>query len=182
MNRRSKFRSRKFVVRRSTLCSPNRRSFHPLGEELSSLDAIEALIDAELEPLSQPIKGWTAQQNAVFNSAYAKTANIVGVAEGSGPLAGETIVIGAHYDHIGRGDYGSNAPAEQIGQIHNGADDNATGTSAVMELARRFGARGESRRTSIGVRLLFRRGAWAARVAALRRKRAVAVGQYGVDD
>ena len=140
-------------IRRETLDSLLAASplVSPLGEELSSLGAIEALIDAELEPLSQPMKGWVAQQNAVFNSAYAETANIVGVAEGSGPLAGETIVIGAHYDHIGRGDYGSNAPAEQIGQIHNGADDNASGTAAVMELARRFGAR-ENR---VGRRLVF---------------------------
>jgi hypothetical protein len=47
----------------------------------------------------------------------------------------EYIIIGAHYDHLGRGYYGSLAPA-QIGQFHPGADDNGSGTSGVLELAR----------------------------------------------
>ena len=49
----------------------------------------------------------------------------------------EYIVIGAHYDHLGRGDSNSLAPS-QIGQIHPGADDNASGTAGVLELARLF--------------------------------------------
>ena len=47
----------------------------------------------------------------------------------------EYIIIGAHYDHLGRGDSNSLAPS-QIGQIHPGADDNASGTAGVLELAR----------------------------------------------
>ena len=47
----------------------------------------------------------------------------------------EYIIIGAHYDHLGRGFYDSLAPS-QIGQIHPGADDNASGTAGVLELAR----------------------------------------------
>ncbi len=53
-------------------------------------------------------------------------------------LPGETdeyIIIGAHYDHLGRGNFDSLAPS-QIGQIHPGADDNASGTAGVLELAR----------------------------------------------
>jgi hypothetical protein len=49
----------------------------------------------------------------------------------------EYIIIGAHYDHLGYGNYDSLAPA-QIGQIHPGADDNASGTAGVLELARLF--------------------------------------------
>ncbi len=49
----------------------------------------------------------------------------------------EYIIVGAHYDHLGRGNFDSLAPA-QIGQIHPGADDNASGTAGVLELARRF--------------------------------------------
>jgi Tol biopolymer transport system component len=45
------------------------------------------------------------------------------------------IVVGAHYDHIGMGEIGSLARKGEEGQIHNGADDNASGTSVVMELA-----------------------------------------------
>ena len=49
----------------------------------------------------------------------------------------EYVIIGAHYDHLGRGNYDSLAPS-QIGQIHPGADDNASGTAGVLELARVF--------------------------------------------
>ena len=47
------------------------------------------------------------------------------------------VIVGAHYDHLGRGDAHSLAPS-QIGQIHPGADDNASGTAGVLELARMF--------------------------------------------
>jgi peptidase M28-like protein/PDZ domain-containing protein/PA domain-containing protein len=47
----------------------------------------------------------------------------------------EYVILGAHYDHLGYGHYDSLAPA-QIGQIHPGADDNASGTAGVLELAR----------------------------------------------
>jgi Zn-dependent M28 family amino/carboxypeptidase len=64
--------------------------------------------------------------------------NVVGVIEGSDPvLKNEAIVIGAHYDHLGRGGEGSLAP--RSGEIHHGADDNASGTAGVLELARIFG-------------------------------------------
>ena len=63
--------------------------------------------------------------------------NVVGVIEGADPvLKNESIVIGAHYDHLGRGGEGSLAP--RPGEIHHGADDNASGTAGVLELARIF--------------------------------------------
>jgi Peptidase family M28/PDZ domain len=49
----------------------------------------------------------------------------------------EYVIVGAHYDHLGYGNADSLAPS-QIGQIHPGADDNASGTSGVLELARIF--------------------------------------------
>jgi Tol biopolymer transport system component len=53
------------------------------------------------------------------------------------PAAGATefVMIGAHYDHLGYGESGSLERKEEAGQIHHGADDNASGTSAVLELA-----------------------------------------------
>src|ERR1051326_7540063 len=61
--------------------------------------------------------------------------NVVGILPGSDPkLKSETIVIGAHYDHLGRGGEGSLAPSE--GEIHHGADDNASGVAGLIELAR----------------------------------------------
>ena len=68
-----------------------------------------------------------------------KVKNVIGVLEGAGPLADETVVIGAHYDHVGMG--GSDSLAFGVHAVHNGADDNASGTATVMELARRLGKR-----------------------------------------
>ena len=45
------------------------------------------------------------------------------------------VIVGAHYDHIGYGEIGSLARKGEEGQIHNGADDNASGTAVVLELA-----------------------------------------------
>jgi hypothetical protein len=64
-----------------------------------------------------------------------QVANVVGELPGSDPqMAGQYIVVGAHYDHLGLGAHNSLAPRE-IGQIHHGADDNASGTAGVLELA-----------------------------------------------
>jgi hypothetical protein len=49
-----------------------------------------------------------------------------------------TIIIGAHYDHLGLGENGSSLEANSNGKIHNGADDNASGTAGLIELARYF--------------------------------------------
>ncbi len=46
-----------------------------------------------------------------------------------------TVILGAHYDHLGRGEDGNSMAANSLGQIHNGADDNASGTAALLELA-----------------------------------------------
>jgi aminopeptidase YwaD len=67
--------------------------------------------------------------------------NVVGILPGSDPkLKNEAIVIGAHYDHLGHGGEGSLAPRE--GDIHHGADDNASGVAGMLELARIFSAQG----------------------------------------
>jgi aminopeptidase YwaD len=67
--------------------------------------------------------------------------NVIGVLEGSDPvLKNENIIIGAHYDHLGRGGEGSGSLAPRSGEIHHGADDNASGTAGLIELARVFSA------------------------------------------
>lgn len=52
--------------------------------------------------------------------------------------ASNTIIIGAHFDHLGLGENGSSLDANPAGKIHNGADDNASGVAGVLELARYF--------------------------------------------
>ena len=68
------------------------------------------------------------------------TQNVVALQPGTDPaLRGEYLVIGAHFDHLGRSAVGAMDP-EAKDAIRHGADDNASGTAAVLELARRFHA------------------------------------------
>lgn len=106
------------------------------GMSLDSLAAVAEHIDKNLKPVSQELAGWSATVATFFESNSISTDNIIGVVEGEGPLADQTIIIGGHYDHLGFGPYGSRA-LNRTGEIHNGADDNASGTAAVLELARR---------------------------------------------
>jgi hypothetical protein len=106
---------------------------------LKTIGAIENAIDEAFTPISTPLTGWTAELEFAFEKVMTEVVNVVGVLEGEGELAEETIVLGAHYDHLGYGPFGSRRPNERA--IHNGADDNASGTACVMELARRFAER-----------------------------------------
>ncbi|MBS1977928.1 MAG: M20/M25/M40 family metallo-hydrolase [Bacteroidetes bacterium] len=64
-----------------------------------------------------------------------KASNIIGWIDNG---AEHTIIIGAHYDHLGMGMQGSSLDANPQGKIHNGADDNASGVAGLIELARYF--------------------------------------------
>jgi S1-C subfamily serine protease len=122
-----------------------------------SLAEVEKEIDATLKPHSAPLTGWTCQVETNVSHTRVAVKNVIGVVEGEGPSANETVVIGAHYDHIGMGSdnrlfslaAGVSGPgsvggvgfpmAEMAGTaVHHGADDNASGTIALLELARHF--------------------------------------------
>jgi hypothetical protein len=105
------------------------------GRDLADL---EHAIDRELKPHSLALDGWSCTLEVNVERQVTPVKNVVGVLEGSGPLANETIILGAHYDHLGYGGRGSLQPGAK--SIHYGADDNASGTAALIELARRFGA------------------------------------------
>jgi hypothetical protein len=100
------------------------------------LDAIAAAIDKDLQPRSKPLPGATVDYVEHLSKNRRTIRNVVGMVPGSDPArAGEAVVIGAHYDHVGVGGRFSAAP-DATGQIHNGADDNASGTAAIIEMAR----------------------------------------------
>jgi hypothetical protein len=68
-----------------------------------------------------------------------RSMNVVAVIRGRDPaLRGENVIVGAHYDHLGRGNRSSSLG--NVGEIHNGADDNASGSVALIEIARRLAA------------------------------------------
>ncbi len=81
-----------------------------------------------------------------------ETANVVGILEGSDPLLkADCLVLGAHFDHLGWGGPGSGSQRPDTVAIHYGADDNASGTSALLELAQKFA----SQRDHTGRSLVF---------------------------
>lgn len=64
--------------------------------------------------------------------------NVIGVLAGRDPdLRDEVVVVGAHYDHLGPGTFGALDP-DSMGRVHNGADDNASGASALVHIARKL--------------------------------------------
>ncbi len=109
-----------------------------LGKTLAQL---EADIDEDMKPRTAALAGWKADGITTIDRTPSEVKNVIGVLEGEGPHADEIVVVGAHYDHLGRGGMGSLTPGSN--EIHNGADDNASGTVSVIELARRFGHRGK---------------------------------------
>jgi hypothetical protein len=66
--------------------------------------------------------------------------NVIGILPGRDPvLRNQTVVLGAHYDHLGLGGFGSLDP-DSTGQVHNGADDNASGVAGLIQVAARLAA------------------------------------------
>jgi len=104
-----------------------------------SLAEVEAHIDETGKPFSQELKGWTATGEANLYIKKVPVRNVIGVLEGDGSHPNETIVVGAHVDHLGFGGSGSLSPKSK--DVHNGADDNASGTSGLIEVARRIAGR-----------------------------------------
>jgi aminopeptidase YwaD len=97
-----------------------------------------AAIDYNLRPSAVELNNKTISYAVNVTNELVATQNVIGFLEGTDPvLKNEVIVIGAHYDHVGLGYYGS-MKRENIGQIHNGADDNASGTAGIIELAEAF--------------------------------------------
>ena len=120
-----------------------------LGTRLN-LEAVSEEIDRDFEPKSRPIDGMTVNAIDRISKVRRPVPNIVGKLKGSDPaLEGEAVIIGAHYDHLGRSSRFSMSQGG-AGQIHHGADDNASGTAAVIEMARVAAAtRGDFRRSLI---------------------------------
>src|SRR5438876_10380749 len=121
-----------------------------VADPLPTLDATAAPVDiasgaltrAAAEALRAAPTGTTARLAVDLAPADLRAANVIGVLPGADPaLAGETIVLGAHWDHLG----------SSGGATYHGADDNASGTAVVVGLARAFAAAGGARRTLVFV-------------------------------
>lgn len=104
------------------------------------LHDLEEEIDSHWQPRRIELPDMHVRLGVELTHSSVPSPNVIGVLPGRGDLVNETLVIGAHYDHVGMGEYGSLAPGTVA--IHNGADDNASGTAAMIrvagDLARKF--------------------------------------------
>jgi peptidase M28-like protein/PA domain-containing protein len=93
-------------------------------------------IDITLMPQSRDLPGAAISYTEQRARVRPRLRNVVALVRGSDPeRALEAIVVGAHYDHLGLGGRFSDAP-DSTGMVHNGADDNASGTAAMLEVCR----------------------------------------------
>ena len=122
------------------------------------LDTIQKAIDDSFEPASSPLAGWRIRGRTAIERTETEGRNVVAILPGTGwPQGGdadgkrspETVVLGAHYDHLGYGGANSAAPGEHA--VHHGADDNASGTALLVEVARLLEQEGPFPRTILFV-------------------------------
>ncbi len=130
-------------VRRAVIDDVVRRA---LGRGLGE---IQQGIDGSLEPASRPLDGWRIRGRTAIRRVETQGRNVLAALPGKGAPAGEgrpaidpaeTVILGAHYDHLGYGGSNSAAPGEHA--VHHGADDNASGTALLVEVARQLAAAG----------------------------------------
>jgi hypothetical protein len=126
------------------------------------LDTIQKEIDDSLKPQSSPLSGWRIRGQTAIERTETEGRNVMAILPGVGwPKGGadaaagkrlpepETVVLGAHYDHLGYGGANSAAPGEHA--VHHGADDNASGTALLVEVARMLKQEGPFPRTILFV-------------------------------
>ncbi|HWR99023.1 MAG TPA: M20/M25/M40 family metallo-hydrolase, partial [Prolixibacteraceae bacterium] len=107
---------------------------------------LENTIKTGKKPFFRPT-GITVKGEASVLPKITMTQNIVGMVPGTDPkLSEEYIIVGAHYDHLGLGGPGSGSRMPDSAAVHYGADDNASGVAAIIELAEKFSHEKNNRR------------------------------------
>lgn len=104
----------------------------------AALMELKARIDRDEQPASRPLAGARISLQVNLEEERAPAENVVGILPGKAPQEQqEYLVIGAHYDHLGLGHFGT-LDQRTAGMIHPGADDNASGTAVLLQVARRL--------------------------------------------
>ncbi len=110
-----------------------------------TLKTLQDTMRASGKPRSFALGSARVRADIEVTRVMSETANIVGYLEGNDPARREeVIVLGAHMDHLGMGGPGSGSMTPDTQAIHNGADDNASGTASLLELAQALAARSGS--------------------------------------
>jgi aminopeptidase YwaD len=105
----------------------------------TSLEAAQKALDDAGRPGPIALAGVRVSGRSDVTPRRSTTRNVVGALHARG-ASSEVVVVGAHYDHLGLGQSGSLDPAPD-GKVHHGADDNASGVAALLELARALAPR-----------------------------------------
>ncbi|MBN1479468.1 M20/M25/M40 family metallo-hydrolase [candidate division KSB1 bacterium] len=114
-----------------------------------TVDSLETWLNSEQRPRSFPLET-TCDATVSIQKVKKPTQNVLAVLPGSDPaLKDEYIVLGAHYDHLGLGGPGTSSRRPDTLAIHNGADDNASGITAILEIFEKFVAEHKNLRRSI---------------------------------
>ena len=113
------------------------------------LDSLEKILNKTRKPKTLVIPTMVSASAEIIQEK-ARTENVVGMIEGTDPvLKNEYIVVGGHYDHLGFGGPGTGSRMPDTVAIHNGADDNASGTAMVIELAGKLASENNRLKRSI---------------------------------
>jgi len=120
---------------------------------LASKNYTVSTLETEMKTNDKPVSlqlGKNVKATSDVIKTMVTAQNIVGMIEGTDPvLKNEYIIIGAHSDHLGMGGEGSGSRAGDTLAVHNGADDNASGTAGVIELAQKLSANRSQLKRSI---------------------------------
>lgn len=100
-------------------------------------------VDRDLKPRSAGMPGLSVDLAVDVRREQRNVPNVAAYLPGE---TGEYVILGAHYDHLGMGEQSSMAPDLAGKAIHHGADDNASGTAGLLELAAYFAGRPKARR------------------------------------
>ncbi len=135
-------------------------AFADKGARLALLDLLPADLDAtraDLEARGATVRTYTtnvAREDQVVAALDARRLEVLNVcarlgAPGTAAEPREALLVGAHLDHLGRGEYGTLAGSKGKGAVHNGADANASGCAAVLEVAGWLAARRDRLRRDV---------------------------------
>jgi len=112
-----------------------------------TIKELEEKIKSESSPFSFELEN-KISITAKIQKTYVPTQNIVGFLDNNSSKK-EYLILGGHYDHLGLGGYGSGSRRPDTSAVHNGANDNASGISAILEIIERLKAHQDSLKRSV---------------------------------
>lgn len=114
---------------RGTGSKENKKAAEYVAKQFKKYRLLPKGTDGFYQPFTAKIR------RIVVPDSIREARNVIGFLDNGAPY---TVAIGAHFDHLGLGKQGSSKADKPEGQIHNGADDNASGVAGLLELARYF--------------------------------------------